>query len=812
MLRFFALLFLLSPSSFAQNITGRVLDANDQTPLMGATLQLRTYSDTILISNTTTDTNGYFVFKNIPSGAYLLITSFVGYETIQQNIHIPSEKLIEIKLKKEYILSKTIMITAQRAEAQVNPITFSNLTARDLKERPQTRDLPALLSELPSVTYYSENGNNMGYAYLRMRGFDQRRIAVTVNGIPQNDAEDHNVYWINFFDQQEAITDIQVQRGAGSAFYGSSGIGGAINILADPYKKQKAANFTLGYGNFNTRRYGLSLNTGANKKGTMAFFRLSRVASDGYREGSWTDFWRYFAGVKQVKPQSSLTLQAWGGPQKDGLAYYGIDKKDNSDTIKRRTNYSAFFDENEWFHQPHFEVLYDQSVAKNQTMSHKLYAFIGRGYFDFDATWRTPNYFRLPNNWGSLNESERNLDFYTISPNTFITQRARVNNTDLGWLPSWTYKSDNTQTTLGGEVRWHRSEHWGRIQDASPDIPEHLIGEADARVYNYRGKKWVAALYASHFRKYAARIQVQSDVQVIKMAYRLYNESFFQNEFSVPYLFVNPRLGFTFNLKPSTTIYSSIALANREPRLKELYDAEEAGAGSTPKFETKNGNLDFTRPIVRPEHLLNSELGVSFRNAHFQMTLNGYFMGFRNEIVPSGGLDQFGVPRYGNAAETRHLGLEAEATYSPSQKVEVSGNAAWGKHQLVRFTEYNTNGIAEIRDGNPIALFPDLTANLRVTYRYKALFFALSAQHTGAFCVDNSGCNPSDPSAQNDAFTIINATIQLQPKGAIGRNMQISMDINNLLNHKILLHGNESRTFFPLATRNTFVQIRYTLQ
>ena len=54
-----------------------------------------------------------------------------------------------------------------------------------------------LLSELPSTTYYSESGNGIGYTYLNIRGFDARRVAVMVNGIPQNDPEDHNVYWLD---------------------------------------------------------------------------------------------------------------------------------------------------------------------------------------------------------------------------------------------------------------------------------------------------------------------------------------------------------------------------------------------------------------------------------------------------------------------------------------------------------------------------------------------------------------------------------------------------------------------------------------
>ena len=79
-------------------------------------------------------------------------------------------------------------------------------------KRYDTQDVPQLLSELPSTTFYSENGNGIGYNYLNIRGFDQRRISVMVNGIPQNDPEDHNVYWIDFPDLLASTENIQVQH------------------------------------------------------------------------------------------------------------------------------------------------------------------------------------------------------------------------------------------------------------------------------------------------------------------------------------------------------------------------------------------------------------------------------------------------------------------------------------------------------------------------------------------------------------------------------------------------------------------------
>ncbi len=70
---------------------------------------------------------------------------------------------------------------------------------------------------------------------LSIRGFDQRRISVSVNGIPQNDPEDHNVYWLDFPDLLASTELIQVQRGAGSGVVGYPAIGGSINIITSPF-------------------------------------------------------------------------------------------------------------------------------------------------------------------------------------------------------------------------------------------------------------------------------------------------------------------------------------------------------------------------------------------------------------------------------------------------------------------------------------------------------------------------------------------------------------------------------------------------
>src|SRR3990172_7392610 len=146
-----------------------------------------------------------------------------------------------------------VVVTATTATHRLSPIPFSDLTRTQLQALYSTQDIPVLLSSLPSVTTYSENGSGIGYNYINLRGFDQRRISVMINGVPQNDPEDHNVYWIDFPDVLASASSVQVQRGAGSAFYGPPAIGGSINIITNPFTAKPYAKFESMFG---FREYG----------------------------------------------------------------------------------------------------------------------------------------------------------------------------------------------------------------------------------------------------------------------------------------------------------------------------------------------------------------------------------------------------------------------------------------------------------------------------------------------------------------------------------------------------------------------------
>ncbi|RMD92186.1 MAG: TonB-dependent receptor, partial [Calditrichaeota bacterium] len=440
-----AMVLLAAPVLVAQNkgmINGKVTSAETGEALPGAN---------ILIEGTTlgaaTDEQGHFSISGIPYGNYTLRASFIGYSTRRLPIKVfQTEMTVNITLSQQVITGPVVTVVATRARERVTPVTFSTLDETVLQNRYTIEDIPQLLSELPSTTFYSENGNGLGYNYLSIRGFDQRRISVMINGIPQNDPEDHNVYWIDFPDLTANVQSIQVQRGAGMAFYGPAAIGGSVNIQTRYFSPEKSIKAMAGSGAFNTKKYSLSLNSGLLGGKYVLFGRVSNIKSDGYRDRSWVNFWSYFFGAAAYGKKSHWRLHVYGGPIKDGLAYYGVPKFANSDPQLRRKNFSywgldetgkhlAYFaerrpDEIENFNQPHFELIHEYRLSRNLSLNNSAFFIRGYGFFDYDGSWGTPEYFRLTPEFG--------YNIQSIPQDALI--RAYVDNKQAGWLPQLTYK------------------------------------------------------------------------------------------------------------------------------------------------------------------------------------------------------------------------------------------------------------------------------------------------------------------------------------------------------------------------------------
>ncbi|MBL0107547.1 MAG: Plug domain-containing protein [Ignavibacteria bacterium] len=135
--------------------------------------------------------------------------------------------------------TESIEVDALKGKERSTPVTFQDIKRSEIENKYWMQDLPMFLNGNTSINSYSESGASLGYSYMSLRGFDQKRISILINGIPQNDPEDHQVYWVDVSDLTASAEEMQIQRGIGTALYGSSAIGGVINVRTIDYFKRK---------------------------------------------------------------------------------------------------------------------------------------------------------------------------------------------------------------------------------------------------------------------------------------------------------------------------------------------------------------------------------------------------------------------------------------------------------------------------------------------------------------------------------------------------------------------------------------------
>ena len=167
-------------------VKGKVTDT-DGKPLIGATIMVKETN-----KGTISGTNGEFTIQ-AEEGSVLVI-SYIGYLT-QEIAAAPS---VSVTLEEGTALEEVI-VSSTRAGIKT-PVAYSNVNQEDIQRQNFGRDLPFLLAATPSITTTSDAGNGVGYTGIRVRGTDPSRINITANGIPVNDAESAQVYWVNMAD------------------------------------------------------------------------------------------------------------------------------------------------------------------------------------------------------------------------------------------------------------------------------------------------------------------------------------------------------------------------------------------------------------------------------------------------------------------------------------------------------------------------------------------------------------------------------------------------------------------------------------
>ena len=307
---------LLMSGLFAQAIHGVILDT-DSKPLEGAN---------VVVVGTTygavSDENG-IAHIDIPAGTYDVEASFIGYSSVTKSVVVGDKMATyEFVLSQNFVALSDVEVLASRA-SEKTPVAFTNVTKEEFETRLGSQDIPMILNTTPSV-YATQQGGGAGDARINIRGFNQRNIAVMINGVPQNDMENGWVYWSNWDGVGDTAASIQVQRGLSAVNLATPSIGGTMNIITDPTSFEKGGKFKQEAGENGFLKTTFNYNTGLLLDDKLALSgTIVRKTGDGIIDGTWTDAWAYYLGASYaVSDKQRFELYAIGAPQRHGQNLY----------------------------------------------------------------------------------------------------------------------------------------------------------------------------------------------------------------------------------------------------------------------------------------------------------------------------------------------------------------------------------------------------------------------------------------------------------------------------------------------------------
>lgn len=254
------------------HIFGHVLDAQTKEHLPYVTIQLK--GTTI---GTTTDASGHYILKNLPEGKFTLAAQFVGYQSIEKEVRIERNKTMELdfELKSMPISLDEVVVSANRNETSRKQAP-SLVSILDFKTFEQTNscDLAQGLKFQPGLRV-ENNCQNCGFSQVRINGLEGPYSQILIDSRPVVGAL-AGVYGLEQI-PANMIERVEVMRGGGSALFGSSAIGGVINIITkEPLRNSGEFSHTLlsynGTGALqNNTTFNASILTDNRKAGLMVF-------------------------------------------------------------------------------------------------------------------------------------------------------------------------------------------------------------------------------------------------------------------------------------------------------------------------------------------------------------------------------------------------------------------------------------------------------------------------------------------------------------------------------------------------------------
>ncbi len=645
-------------NNFAQtHISGTVIDVFTNKPIPNVEV-LFSKLDTVIFTGEMGDFN--MATKNL---AFDIFLDHIAFQKVDSSMKYqckgvnPSYCNIILYMEPIINLFQTVTITASRVENN-SPVTLTNISGAELNKNNFGEDMPFLLESTPSAVVTSDAGNGVGYTGIRIRGSDATRVNISINGVPYNDAESQQTYWVDLPDFASSVDDIQIQRGIGTSTYGISSFGASINIFTNKLEAKPYAKINTSVGSFNLSKISAAFGSGKIKDHWYFEGRASKVDADGFIDRSHADLASFFLTTAFASKNYASELNVFSGEEHTYQSWAGV-PVEILDT-NRTYNPYTYKNQTDNYVQTHY-----------QWHNHFYLNYYSKIDLTFNYTKGSGYYEQLEEaqGFGDYGATPFILNSDTIFETDMITQKW-LDNDYLGAYLQYTGELiNNISLNAGAAYYYLNGNHFGKIIWAEYATPFGF----DYTWYNNDATKKDGNIFAQlsfDLRKF----KFLADAQARQINYTFLGADQFGNSVqqNVDLLFFNPKIGITWLHNKNANAYIYFGKSGKEPNRDDYVESS---------------------PISRPspEILYNVELGERIQFKGWQFMANAYYMYYRDQLILTGQINDVGAYTRTNVPESYRTGVELAWSKLFYQKLSWNANTSFSKNIITSYTEYVDN-------------------------------------------------------------------------------------------------------------------------
>jgi iron complex outermembrane receptor protein len=562
------------------------------------------------------------------------------------------------------------------------PVTQKTLFRSDIQKTYQGFEVATLLNKTTNVTMHSDNGTPFGYTYFRLRGIDQTKINMTLNGVPLNEPEDQGVFFSNYPNFLDNVESVEVQRGVGTSTNGVSSFAGSINFTS-PSGFEKGGNIRYTIGSFNSVKLSSTYSTGLSSKKLALYTNASIYETGGYRYDSGGKGTSLFLSGGYFGDENKLKFTGFAGSSRNEMAWQPVSETDVN--LNPRTNYNAD-DATDDFKQIFLQLEYGKKLSSTANLNTSVFYSGLDGAYDY-----------LTSYFGS--GGNRNL---FLQSNFF------------GVVSNFNYRGETTKIDFGVSANTYNRLHTYKFDENFEYVENSPLNNEGTKQefssYLKVSQQFDNLVLTIDLQERYARFNYDGNVQLNTISWR----------------FFNPKAGFVYNFTNKSNVYFTVGQSFREPTRTNMFSGDDW------LIEGLFNN-------VKPEKVVDYEFGVKHTSNKLVLQANLFYMNFSNEILPSGGTAPNSVGNSVSAPNSFRKGVEIDFKYNITKYLTFDYN------QSLTYTKFEDIVVNNTQlDSGQAILTPRNIFNIGLTYNKKGFLFGVTSKSQSSSYLDLSNQNKID--------------------------------------------------------------------